>query len=226
MSITSVTMLGQPIKSNLPVTIESHRFVPRDFIGGDAALDFINTVTGRDQSPRDWLDSYTALLEWAALVCLLPENILRVLARKAKSEPTSAAAALARAKVLRETLFALITGIVSGSAPPKAMLALLREHWIAGINAHELRFDDGHVVAELRNDAANFDLIASMIAYRMVENVLTLPTDRLRICHGPNCSWLFIDSSKAGLRRWCDMGVCGNVAKSRRFHARLRQRRK
>jgi predicted RNA-binding Zn ribbon-like protein len=214
------------MKSKLQVTIESHQFVPRDIIGGDAALDFINTVTGRDQSPRDWLDSYPRLLEWAALVRLLPENILRALARKAKSEPTSAAAALARAKVFREALFALITGIISGSAPPKAMLALLRERWIAGINAHELRFDHGRVVAELRNDAANFDLIASMIAYRTVEHVLTVPTDRLRICHGPNCSWVFVDTSKAGRRRWCDMTVCGNAAKSRRFHARLRQRRK
>jgi predicted RNA-binding Zn ribbon-like protein len=214
------------MKSNLQVTIESHRFATGDFIGGDAALDFINTVTGRDQSPRDWLDSYTRLLEWAALVRLLPKNILRALARRAKSEPRAAAAALAGAKVFRETLFALITGIVSGSAPPKAMLALLREHWIAGINAHELRFDDGRVVAELRNDAADFDLIASMIAYRMVEHILPLPKDRLRICHGPNCSWLFIDTSKAGRRRWCDMAVCGNAAKSRRFNARSRQRRK
>src|SRR5262245_22676953 len=219
-------MWCQPMKSNLQVTIESHRFVPRDIIGGDAALDFINTVTGRGRSPRDWLERYTALLEWAALVRLLPENILRALAKKAKSEPTSAAAALARAKMFRETLFALITGIVSGSAPPKPTLALLREHWIAGINAHDLRFDDGRVVAELRNDAVNFDLIASLIAYRMVEHVLTLPTDRLRICHGPNCSWVFLDYSKAGRRRWCDMTVCGNAAKSRRFHARLRQRRK
>jgi hypothetical protein len=43
-------------------TIESHEFAARDFIGGDAALDFINTVTGRDQQPRDWLDSYARLL--------------------------------------------------------------------------------------------------------------------------------------------------------------------
>jgi predicted RNA-binding Zn ribbon-like protein len=213
------------MKSNLPVTIESHRFATRDIIGGDAALDFINTVTGRDQLPRDWLDSYTRLLEWAALVRLLPENILRALKRRAKTEPKAAAAALTHAKVFRETLFALLKGIVSGSAPPKAMLALLREHWIAGINAHELRFDDGRVVAELRNDAADFDLITSMIAYRMVEHVLPLPKDRLRICHGPNCSWLFIDSSKAGRRRWCDMAVCGNAAKSRRFQKRSRQRR-
>ena len=69
------------MKSNLPVKIESHRFAARDFIGGDAALDFINTVTGRDQSPRDWLDCYTRLLEWAALVDLLPEKILRALGK-------------------------------------------------------------------------------------------------------------------------------------------------
>ena len=213
------------MRSYLPVTIESHQFATRDIIGGDAALDFINTVTGRDQLPRDWLDSYTRLLEWAALVRILPENILRALTRRAKTEPKAAAAALTRAKVFRETLFALLKGIVSGSAPPKAMLALLREHWIAGINAHELRFDDGRVVAELRNDATDFDLITSMIAYRMVEHVLPLPKDRLRICHGPNCSWLFIDSSKAGRRRWCDMAVWGNAAKSRRFQKRSRQRR-
>src|SRR5215470_7247950 len=126
-------MLCQPMKSDLQVTIESHRFVPRDFIGGDAALDFINTVTGRDQSPRDWLDSYAGLLEWAELVRLLPKEILRTLARKARREPAAAATALAHAKELRETLFALVTGIISGSAPSKAALALLREHWIAGI---------------------------------------------------------------------------------------------
>jgi Conserved protein containing a Zn-ribbon-like motif, possibly RNA-binding len=54
---------------------------------------------------------------------------------------------------------------------------------------------------------------------------LPLPMDRLRICQGPNCSWLFIDRSKAGRRRWCDMAVCGNTAKSRRFYARSRQHR-
>src|ERR1044072_7161980 len=213
------------MKLTLPVTVESHRFATRDIIGGDAALDFINTVTGRDQLPRDWLDSYTRLLEWTALVRLLPENILRALTRRAKTEPKAAAAALTRAKVFREMLFALLKGIVSGSAPPKAMLAMLREHWIAGIDAHELRFDDGRVVGELRNDAADFDLITSMVAYRMVEHVLPLPKDRLRICHGPNCSWLFIDTSKAGRRRWRDMAVCGNAAKSRRFQNRSRQRR-
>ncbi len=213
------------MKAVLEVRTEWHNFRNGDIIGGDAALDFVNTVTGRDQSPRDWLDSYPRLLKWAAFVDLLPKRVLRALAKKAEKEPAAAAIALARAKVLREALFELVTRIVSRRAPTKSGLALLREHWIAGIKAHELRFDDGRVLVDLRNDALDFDLIASMVAYRMVQKVLPLPMDRLRICQGPNCSWIFIDSSKAGRRRWCDMAVCGNAAKSRRFHARSLQRR-
>src|SRR4029453_13434295 len=154
------------MKARLQVRVESHEFSTGDLIGGDAALDFINTVTGRDQLPRDWLDSYARLLDWAALVHLLPKKILRALAKKAEKEPTAAAMALARAKKLRETLFALVTGIVSGIAPPKTPLPLLRQHWIASINAHELRFDHGHVVVELRRDAADFSLFAGVVPNR------------------------------------------------------------
>jgi predicted RNA-binding Zn ribbon-like protein len=213
------------MKTVLKVRIESHNFRNRDIIGGDAALDFVNTVTGRDQSPRDWLDGYPRLLEWAAFVHLLPKKVLRALARKAEKEPAAAAIALARAKVLREALFKLITRIVSRRAPTKSALALLREYWINGIKALELRFAGGRVLVDLRNDALDLDLIASTVACRMVQQVLPLPMDRLRICQGPNCSWVFIDSSKAGRRRWCDMAVCGNAAKSRRFYARSRKRR-
>ena len=213
------------MKTTLQVTIEAHQFRDPDVIGGDAALDFVNTVTGRDQVPRDWLDSYARLLEWAAFVHLAPKRVLRALDRKAQNEPAAAAVALARAKALREALFGLVTSIISKRAPPKRALALLREHWVNGISAQELRFMDGRVTAELRNDAVDLDLIASIVACRMVQRVLPLPADRLRICHGPNCSWLFIDSSKAGRRRWCDMAVCGNAAKTRRFRGRSRQQR-
>ena len=75
------------MKTILEVRIEPHHFRNRDIIGGDAALDFVNTVTGRDQSPRDWLDSYPRLLEWAAFVHLLPKRVLGALAKKAKKEP-------------------------------------------------------------------------------------------------------------------------------------------
>ena len=209
------------MKYGLPV-IEAHEFACRDFVGGDAALDFINTVTGRDESPRDWLDTYESMLDWAALARLLPERNLKALRKEARRTPAAAAGALSRAKVLRESLFALISSLVAGGAPPTGTLELLQRHWAAGIEARELRLEDSRVVAQVRSDAADLDLVAAVVACRMIENVLPRPTNRLLMCQGGNCSWVFFDSSKAGGRRWCDMAVCGNAAKSRRFYERSR----
>jgi predicted RNA-binding Zn ribbon-like protein len=46
----------------------------------------------------------------------------------------------------------------------------------------------------------------------------------LRECAAETCGWLFLDRSKNGSRRWCDMKVCGNRAKVRRFRRRARGR--
>ena len=211
------------MKLRLPV-IEPHDFDDGDFVGGDAALDFINTVTGRDAEPRDWLDSYDRLLEWAGRAGLLRKDAIRALARQAESNPAAARKALARAKALREALFILMSALAAGRAPPKASLALLHAHWIEGAKAHELRFVQGAISPELAVEHSDLDLIGAVVAYRLVENVLPSPAERLRICQGPSCSWLFIDRSKAGRRRWCDMAVCGNAAKSRRFYAKERAR--
>jgi len=44
--------------------------------------------------------------------------------------------------------------------------------------------------------------------------------DRIRACGVETCRWLFLDTSKNHTRRWCNMRVCGNRMKARRFHAR------
>ena len=44
----------------------------------------------------------------------------------------------------------------------------------------------------------------------------------VRSCAGPDCTILFIDTSRPGNRRWCSMEACGNQAKS----AGLRQQRR
>jgi predicted RNA-binding Zn ribbon-like protein len=210
------------MKSVLQV-IAGHRFETADFVGGDAPLDFINTVSGRDQgTPRDRLDGYGRLLEWAAHADLLPGRVLRTLAQKAQANPAEASAALARAKRLRETMFAVVASVAIGKAPAKADLELLRNAWLAGCEAHRLHHDEGQVVLDLDPGAAPLDLVSVIAAWGLVERVFAAPAERLRLCQGTDCAWTFLDSSKAGRRRWCDMAVCGNAAKSRRHYARNR----
>jgi predicted RNA-binding Zn ribbon-like protein len=207
-------------------TVIAHDFEPDDFIGGDAALDFVNTVAGRDHAAiepaRDWVDSYARLLEWARLAELLPHATLSALASLAKRKPKAAALALGRAKQLREAMYEITRALIAGAAPAKPALALLREHWLVAVKAHDLKFGDGRVMPKLRQDASDLDLIAAMAAWHTVENVFDAPPNRLRMCQGPNCAWVFVDTSKSGRRCWCDMKVCGNAAKARRFNSKAR----
>jgi predicted RNA-binding Zn ribbon-like protein len=42
----------------------------------------------------------------------------------------------------------------------------------------------------------------------------------VRQCAAETCWWLFLDTSRNQSRRWCDMKVCGNREKVRRFYER------
>ena len=45
---------------------------------------------------------------------------------------------------------------------------------------------------------------------------------RLKACANPDCLWVFYDSSKNGLGRWCNMQLCGARHKMRRYRERQR----
>lgn len=48
---------------------------------------------------------------------------------------------------------------------------------------------------------------------------------RVKECAGPDCTILFLDTSRPGTRRWCSMEVCGNQVKSASLRARRRAAR-
>jgi predicted RNA-binding Zn ribbon-like protein len=69
----------------------------------------------------------------------------------------------------------------------------------------------------------DLDDILGRIAVAAAELLTSPERDRVRECASHNCSWLFVDMSRNRSRRWCDMKVCGNRAKARRFSARHRE---
>src|SRR5687767_2620513 len=155
----------------LPV-IEPHHFTASDFIAGEAALDFVNTMTGRDERPRDWLDSYARLLEWAGRAKLLPSKSLRALAARAERDLGAGTRALVKAKRLREALFEIASAIAARHTPSPEALELLREHWLAGAESHDFGVEKGRLAAMLDPHADGLDLVASMVAWRFVGQVL------------------------------------------------------
>ena len=57
----------------------------------------------------------------------------------------------------------------------------------------------------------------------MLPGLIELDTvrDRLRVCANPACRFVFVDRSRNAVRRWCEMAVCGNRLKGRRFRHRM-----
>ena len=42
---------------------------------------------------------------------------------------------------------------------------------------------------------------------------------RVKICANPHCSWMFVDESRPGTRRWCEVSICGSLVNVRRYRA-------
>src|SRR5690349_11463129 len=100
-----------------------HQFQPHDLVGGELALDFVNTVTARDTEPTDWLGSYATLLDWAELAGAFAKKDLAHLAALARKDPARAAAALAKVRTLREALCGVLYAMIEKRAPADNELA-------------------------------------------------------------------------------------------------------
>lgn len=215
-------MGSQPVNGPSLMCVASRPFTAGDLVGGHVALDLVNTVTGRDQpQPVDWLDGFARLIEWAGLAGIICSQEGEALALLAKRSSNAADTALARTRTLREAIHASGRGMILGTADT-GLDQLEREWKIAAGRARLSRSDQGaDVAADL--DASGLGLIADRVALAAVALLQHFPFERTRICVGTHCGWLFIDSSKAGRRRWCDMATCGNAAKSRRHYATRRK---
>ncbi|MFE7532488.1 CGNR zinc finger domain-containing protein [Kitasatospora sp. NPDC057542] len=62
--------------------------------------------------------------------------------------------------------------------------------------------------------------VLSMVARDLIELCRSEHRTRVRICGNPACGTPFVDTSRAGARRWCSMKTCGALVKKRAYRAR------
>ncbi|GGV89074.1 hypothetical protein GCM10015535_41860 [Streptomyces gelaticus] len=205
-------------------TIRAHTFKPRDLVGGHIVIDLVNTVTARDAEPIDWLDGYPRLLEWAALTGQFDAAALTDLQRLAEAEPCRAAPALDRTRELREALHDLITALLHQDAPtPATAVDQVEDHWKHAVARARLTVRGNTPQLRVGVETSGLEYLNHELALQAFDLLRALPLERTRICPGLRCGWVFIDSSRAGRRRWCSMATCGNASKGRTHYQRNRQ---
>jgi predicted RNA-binding Zn ribbon-like protein len=188
-------------------------------VGGHPALDLVNTLDWRfrDNAPEELLASYGDLVDFAEQSQTLKPKQARQLKRDANL--FAANRALEQVRDLREALADLIYSGLDGRNASSASMRTL-EKFLQAARAQTRLVRQGSRLkwdwagAETMPEFPLWVLARSASRLMLSENVA-----RVRACANAECRWLFLDTSKNHTRRWCDMKVCGNRMKARRFKA-------
>jgi predicted RNA-binding Zn ribbon-like protein len=190
-----------------------------ELTGGNLALDFANTVMNRAAAePAELLPDYVALVRWSEQTGVIDLEEGRALLRQAGGNPSAAARVMRRAIKLRELIFDLFSAGKLDETRLESLQTLSAE-----ASSHRRLVREGEGVAwKWERDGLD------QMFWPIVDAATSLLTSdrraRVRVCDGEICLWLFIDNSRQGNRRWCDMTTCGNQAKAKRHYAKVRAR--
>lgn len=202
-------------------------------VGGDASLDFVNTVSGRISNPNrtngrnyydfycaDKLENYTDLIAWSVKAELLDEKNAKRLLQIAATDEQTAEKIFKRALLLRESVYRLFKSVVEGWQPEAEDLKRLnRELALARRRQKLAAAENGFAYEWIDSDTA-LDSMLWQVSDSAAEMLLREDSTRIRQCGSDVCNWLFLDTSRNRSRQWCDMKDCGNLAKVRRFRQR------
>jgi predicted RNA-binding Zn ribbon-like protein len=181
-------------------------------VGGNLALDFVNTRGGPRHGPADseWLSSYEDFAAWSSRAGLADPS-----APPSETAPRAAVlAAFARVQACRDDMYEIFLALADGSTPPEAALrriqlayveALTHGQLTGGMEGFAWRWDPGSGPL-----APLWSIVAAA-----VELLTHGPADRIKSCHA--CRFMFVDQSKNSSRRWCSMDDCGKAAKIARY---------
>jgi predicted RNA-binding Zn ribbon-like protein len=181
-------------------------------LGAGMASDLVNT------SPQVRKRTGEALSSPAALARFLTDHGTD--AQEAAHERELTAKDVEQVHVLRQE----VRDVLELTAPAEmvdAATALVRR---AGVGPTLCRDDANRWqwCVVVSSDASVSDWMAAAIGLGLLGALQTLNHDRFRPCSAPDCDGVFVDTSKAGRRRYCTPEVCGNRLNVASHRARRR----
>ena len=191
-------------------------------VGGHLCLDFVNTVDSRrDRWGPDLLRTYGDLIDWAERAELIEADGKKGLLAAASLRPAAARSALDRAKVLREAVCGIFYAEAHDGPVVPADLQTLSDFAVQAMSHRSLTLL-GSRPTWCWTHGDNLDAVSYRVSFAASELAVGRDDRRpVQECTGPNCGWLFLDTSRGGRRRWCSDDTCGTHSRVRRFRAKL-----
>jgi predicted RNA-binding Zn ribbon-like protein len=174
------------------------------FVCGRTCLNFAGTLKHRNTAREERLTEPAVLSEWAVQAGLVDDDI----------EVTDDD--LVTAIEVREAIYRTAIARLDGHRPRPADVELLN------VQASQPQLTP----RLLPNGSTSREGTAPQLLASLAADLLDLlagpEIDNVKRCAHPNCSLLYVDSSRAKNRHWCGMATCGNKVKVQAFRARQR----
>ncbi|TFV30990.1 hypothetical protein E4K66_32060 [Bradyrhizobium frederickii] len=173
-------------------------------VAGNLALDLANTISWRGTDREiDHLATPADILAWSRAAGLTDGHFA--------VRPADHKALMKGILDLRLAIGEVGSAIAAGKPPPRAALDIIRDYAAKALRTASLQ---GRPVS-LRFQG--IDSITGAVAWSALDLLRSDELSRLKQCPSDDCRWLFIDRTKNGSRRWCEMSTCGNRAKKQAF---------
>ena len=200
----------------MPLFTQARSF---ELIAGHPALDLVNTLDWRfrDSGAEELLGSYDDLLAFAAQSEVLSPKQIRQIVRTGNDG--APAEAIVACRELREAAAEIFYATVDDRTPPASQIKIVERFFKEARDHQRLAWSGSRLAWEWPASEFGPDLPLWILSVSTARLMLSEDMCRLRACEKPDCRWLFLDTSKNHTRRWCDMKICGNRMKARRFKA-------
>jgi predicted RNA-binding Zn ribbon-like protein len=189
----------------------------------DLCLAFANTLSWRGSpAPRESLGDIDDLLGWLANTATIPPQTIEAAGKRRRRQSSEAATLFSEAIELREAIYRMFSALAASEPVGERELAVLNRALAEAPERETLaRADNGYAWAVQHINTSSAALLAPVL-WSAADLLTHADRRRVRRCANDACLWLFVDESKAGTRRWCDMSSCGNRAKSRRHYLKTK----
>lgn len=174
--------------------------------GGRKCLDFLATLQWRRTRRIELLHAPADLDRWIAQSGLVGNS------------PASSAGDVEDAHTVRELIYrAAITALAGSQALSASDFDALNAMAAGPIPTVSLSAD------RTAMRTGTFTEVATALARDTIELIGSAERDALKECANPDCTRLFVDTSRGRNRRWCGMAQCGSQAKSADYRRRRKQ---
>jgi predicted RNA-binding Zn ribbon-like protein len=193
--------------------------LPFEFVGGHPALDFVNTVAwGEAGLSEERFTSHSRFIDWVE-AARLPFTVAAL--RQRTRGDQAASKLMKQVRDARAEIHDLCWKKNQGSLDARS-LADFNGRLAQALRYVRIGFSQSNVLDLQWVPGRQGELLAPLHWIIWEAANLFASNTTIKFCANDNCGWAFLDSSRRGNRRWCDMAVCGSRHKARQYYYRTK----